>query len=599
MPLLLIFSAASFMAVLASHSDLSLQIGRRMQETGWPTPPARGLASHIDRGRGLDSKAKAKCVRSLLSVASPDTLTEWQTCVETKAKTMHKQIAGEAFGIYLDCWCESNVEEVLTEYGCCQHPDFYMMCEAQCPDERNCGSAEAQACLKNCPAVCLESDYAPEFCSIGCQGCVKHLGCIIEHSKNQTLSGSHAFLCNDVGFDNSSEWKKWQTCYVEHPKRTHWHRHNAENYCYCESNLKSAAMVNQCCDAKWSGTICDEQCSQRQTNTIDCNGAEAKSCAEACKETCPTLYEHTIGEACQKLCFDKTSRCNKYSVCPPAESIGFDYVCDSEKEPLQNGCCVLNDNSLGCPLLCDSWAPHLPQHMVAGYELQHGWECQCMGCPNTTKAAQNKWKDALENHLEEHGQAQLYAISKKVGILGPNRRMQELMYERNLAIMKAYQEHQGVPDQEFERKIQPIVEDYQKQIEAEAIRFKENDEQEDESGTSAPELDKLLGKEATGGAKGGTVKEGSSNTGVVIGAIAAGAGFIILIGIMVMVYKMKGKSRTARGQPNPGQSSPYDGDTNVVMGRPIEGETAAASSDATQGAPVQPGGKGQEDNSKV
>lgn len=192
------------------------------------------------------------------------------------------------------------------------------------------------------------------------------------------------------------------------------------------------------------------------------------------------------------------------------------------------------------------------------------------------------------NDLEQHGVLTLAAMSKEVGILGANRKMQELMKERNDKIMAAYEEHPGIPDEAFQGKVNVIVEDYHARILLEAERFKANGEVDDFAGTAAlvqpqPQIPGEKDKSPKG--KKGKKDSSDGDDMTIIIAVAAGAGgLLLLIIIMVLVYKLKAKKSTPPQKPGAQGHSPYDGDSNVVMGRPIEGGAAA---EAAQGAPVQ------------
>jgi len=427
-------------------------------------------------GRGLVSAAN--CIVPLIQMTNPGVLEKWQSCVNVKAEAANLQVAGSLFEATLDCWCEHKIEDTLTEFGCCQHRDFAVLCQSEC--EPDCASATAKQCVQDCPAACLETDYAPEFCGKSCQNCLPYLRCVTRHSHNMTVAGKQDYHCDDDGFDKSEQWKDWKKCYSDgHPKRTHWNRHNTENYCTCNTDLKTAATAHNCCDAKWGKTLCDDQCETAKT-TIACDSAEAKSCAEDCLTTCAALHTENMVPECRSKCMTEGGKCAKYSVCKPVGTFEFDYVCDDGKPPMKNGCCSAGGNRVTCPTLCDSGTPHYPIHSTAGYIWQHDLECQCLGCPSSTKAADDKWKKAMTEELWQNGVNTLAAISKEVGILGANRKMQELMAEQNkeiLAVHEAFGNGQ-LQDMEFKRKVEAIVTKYRALIVAEAKLFKANGETE-------------------------------------------------------------------------------------------------------------------------
>jgi hypothetical protein len=105
-------------------------------------------------------------------------------------------------------------------------------------------------------------------------------------------------------------------------------------------------------------------------------------------------------------------------------------------------------------------------------------ECQCLGCPPSNTQAKKKLKETLDNDLWQHGVALLAAISKEVGILGANRKMQELMKARNDAILDAFAKHPGLLDAAFQAKVDLITKKFHTLIVAEAKLFKANGEKE-------------------------------------------------------------------------------------------------------------------------
>jgi len=466
--------AARFLAIAVVAFSAPDWSYRSNEEIPLPVSTVRRLGSAQNSPRGLQQGKRGPCVRALLLMVEPEKLRKWNDCVYKRVNSTSMTVAGAIYAASQECWCEEKVQETLNEFGCCQHPDYVLLCKAQCKPD--CASAKALQCVKDCPAVCLEADYAPEFCSAACSPCMEHMLCIANHSIAMTKSGKQDAICDDLGFEKSTQWDAWRKCYVKHPKRTHWHRHNAENFCYCQSDLKAAASKSKCCDAKWGKTICDEQCAVA-SKAIDCKSAEGVKCMNDCKQTCPQLYTQLMVPACNSTCFAKDSKCAKYSVCEPVGSHEFNYRCDDDSKPMTNGCCPgQRRGSVRCPTLCDSGAAHYPQQNVAGFAMSHGLECQCLGCPEDNSKAKKKLKDTLENDLWQHGVAQLAAISKEIGILGANRKMQELMKGRNDDILAAFASHPGLLDAAFQAKVDVITRKYHAQIVAEAKRFKINGE---------------------------------------------------------------------------------------------------------------------------
>lgn len=401
----------------------------------------------------------------------------------------------------------------------------------------------------------------------------------------QAGSPSYGRVCDDRGFDNSTEWKKWKECFTGHPMRTHWHRHNSENHCYCEADLKSAAERNKCCTSSWGKTICDEQCADAKSS-IDCSSAEAQKCMSDCKQICHKLYVETVSPQCNSTCFQKSAKCSKYSVCKPVGPFEFDYICDDGTKPQKNGCCIYR-NSYSCPSLCDYGAPHYPVHNAVGLRFQHGLECQCLGCPANTTGAKSKFKLKVLDDLWKNGVATLAVISKEVGILGANKKMQLLMKERNDKIVAEYEAHPGMPDATFQKKVDQIVKEYYDKIKAEAVRYEKFGDPTPAPPPSPPppsKDDDDDDDDKKGGKKG---DDDDGNTTIIIAAVCGVVGLLLLFGIVFMVYKIKTKSpANVNSGANATVAEPMEGDGNVVVGRPVD---PANDVGAAAGAPVATG----------
>jgi hypothetical protein len=171
------------------------------------------------------------------------------------------------------------------------------------------------------------------------------------------------------------------------------------------------------------------------------------------------------------------------------------------------------------------------------------------------------------------------------------------MKERNDEIMLAYEAHPShMPDAEFQAKVNKIVDEYHPLIVAEAKAFKASGEVEAPVPTPSSagagdqanvDRDRLNGQPTS--QDNDDDDDDGDSTIVIIGVVAGCVALLLVFGILVMVYKMKGKTSAPAINTSGvlGGSAPYDGDSNVVMGRPVEGEAEAA-----QGAPVQQGSKG-------
>jgi len=584
-------------------------LGITVNTTGSTTAVTeRGVVSAVDGSRGLAATDTSSCLKPVLWLGAADVLYNWSGCLLNEAKAKDKAwgkrietVPGATWATNFECWCDKKVRDSVQYYGCCDHSDYKMLCEAQC--KPNCSSAAAKQCIKDCPALCLESDYAPDLCAAGCKDCNPYMKCIADRSINQTLAGNPAnpHICDDVGLDRSPEWQAFKSCYTKHPKRTHWHRHNAENHCYCEANLKKAAQDHKCCEAKWGKTICDNQCTNA-TATIDCNSSTAQSCMKECNEKCRKLYTAEMVPECKKTCFAPTSECAKFSVCEPVGPFELPYVCDDGKKPLPNGCCPTETwlfTTMGCPSLCKSGTGHYPTLDAAGYRISHGLECQCNGCPNSTATAKAKWKETLTKDLEKSGDEALSRISREIGILGANRKMQEFMKERNDAIMKAFGTHaSGVPDAAWDRRVKDITDKYHELIRIEARAFKARGEKDVVATSSTTSSSKRTNSSGQLQTATGTNSEAASIDEDEDAGVLARAGittpilvFMVVLcllvasvsGLLVYVFQLRKKTNASVNANAPGKGTePLDGDVDVVLGRPVMNPTGAI----TGGAPV-------------
>jgi len=218
-------------------------------------------------------------------------------------------------------------------------------------------------------------------------------------------------------------------------------------------------------------------------------------------------------------------------------------------------------------------------------------ECQCLGCPKTSSAAKIKATQELTESISEHGKNALDAIASSVGILGPNRKMQELMKERNDKILKAFEEHEGGPDAVWEKKASAIIEEYRVLILDEAEAFKARGEKDL---VVVPYTPQKPGAEKGPGGQEKKSKhdrdgDGDGMSGIMVAALCAGGG-IALCAALAVVYrfgKSRGSQEVNKSNPTFGSMAAPEGDSNIVMGRPVE-EGAEAAQAAAQGAPVPP-----------
>jgi len=314
---------------------------------------------------------------------------------------------------------------------------------------------------------------------------------------------------------------------------------------------------------------------------------------EQCKQTCSKIFREDMLPECQSKCFAQGSTCAKYSVCPPVGPFQFEYLCDDGNPPMTNGCCpklVNGEQKMGCPSLCDSHSYDVPQYSMAGATFYHGWECQCYGCPDGMTEAKGKLREALTSDTWQNGVATLALISKEVGILGANRRMQELMQERNQLILQKFEALPALPDDAFQQEVNQIIARYDGLIRAEAQRFKDAGEvPEDTSGNNVVPLDTDDPQE----------KEAGNDGIILIAAISASAAVVIALSVLLLYYMMNVRGRSAAGSRGRGFGAESTGtDSTVVMGRPVDNPDVNAVAGAPVGGsgPALKGNGGSKDN---
>mmetsp|Transcript_124770 Transcript_124770/g.216364 ORF Transcript_124770/g.216364 Transcript_124770/m.216364 type:complete len:590 (-) Transcript_124770:58-1827(-) len=545
-------------------------------------PTARGYGPAA-RGLQEDSEStspRGPCSMPLIRMAEPKTMSDYNDCIGAAVDKADFTVAGANFETLHTCWCKHGMQELMNEFQCCQYDDFKLLCEADCSPD--CSKPKATECVEDCPAICLEGDYAPQDVCTNCLECFDYMRCITNHSKERTSAGDpdHPRVCDNRAFDSSDEMKDWQDCFTDHPMRTHWHRTNAEHHCICKEDLKKVAETHNCCGAKWAGKICTDVC---DSMTSTCDSAEAKQCMDDCGQKCAALHPANMVEECKTHCVDEGSKCEKYKICQPTGPFEHGYICDDGSAPPANGCCARHPRSglPVCPSMCDSGTSHM---------LQHGIECQCKGCPESVDEAKTKFNVTLSNNLRENGWQTLTDIVRRAKLDHANKKMQKMITSRNEEILAAWQAHPGAIDDAFQKKVKEINEKWLGLIEEEAKREK----------TFGPEPEPTPAPPVAVPAPGPSPETKEGGAPVIIIIIASVGGLILIFGILVMIYKIKS---TSAKNANPGAGvaggvQPNDGDPNVVVGRPVEGGGEAASAAAATGAPVQTGGKGSDEPTK-
>jgi hypothetical protein len=152
--------------------------------------------------------------------------------------------------------------------------------------------------------------------------------------------------------------------------------------------------------------------------------------------------------------------------------------------------------------------------------------------------------------------------------------MQELLKERDDRIKAEYAAHQGLPDDTWQDKMDAIKAEYTPLFQVEAARY-------------------ALYGDPSPAPSTATSSEDSDSTVIIIVASAGGVVGLVLMGIIIKLL-MRAKRGRMSGQ------RPRDGDTNVVMGRPVApGTQADMQAEVSEGAPVATDEKGGDDNTKV
>jgi len=506
------------------------------------------------------------CNPNLLHVLSPASWTLFQNCLEDAYKTMDFTVAGMEILQISACWCQHDVKTLVTSYSCCGHSSFKQFCETDCSPD--CSSTEATDCFAKCPALCLEPDYAPPDCD--CEtGCWEYSICIAERSRQQTENGQMSPICDDYSFQNSHAVAKYEQCLNQNPMRTNWHRHNSFRYCACSSGLTDTLKTHDCCGADWATSICDIDCYSEE----QCSTTEAQQCLTMCREVCHELHPSRITDECIEGCFRNNS-CVKYESCKPMELLSYEYTCPSGGPPGDNGCCPDDTSYLGetCPPLCD-----IKRNYIVYDEL----ECQCFNCPTDQESRVEALKTQLRDQLDASGQLMMQDVCGMVELeTCPTQAMVRMLEERNEELDDLLSEHAGDPDPDLEQKLKLASEKHGSIIRLEAIRVHECENGNEESCTT----DSGKGDDDD--------EEKGANTGVVV-AIVVTLVIILLVcagGTFLFMRKMAGASEAAAAG-NPSGLEPRDGDSQVVVGRPVQpGENNVA----VGGAPVAPSSKNAE-----
>lgn len=510
-----------------------------------------------------------RCNPALLEILRLPALEKYQACVRERVNTTNMSAVGADVWVKASCWCEYDVRTTVEQFSCCSHRDFRGLCQVQCG--ASCAGAQVQQCMEDCPAMCLERDYAFEDCQCSDNNCYQHMLCIAERGMNRTHSGEVAQVCDDNAFESSDELRDYHLCLQEQPLRTVWHRANGKSYCACRANLQAAATRHHCCGARWARSLCasDTQCLAEQS----CSTPQATQCLDSCATKCRHVRKKEVTGECYEHCLSNTSTCRQYLSCKPREPLELEYLCTNGRRPSKNGCCRNSfrasngrlTETEACPLLCD----HRQK-----YHRRYGPQCQCSSCPNTTEQIREGLKEKVVEVAVARGQILLHQFAKVAGLeFGPSGEMQELMIQRNRALKQVTAFYVDRNLASLELAIAEVCADWNRRILAEAWREKACQEDPARRPARCPD--------------GNRRRRRGKYIFVVMSLVFGACTFLLLV--VIFIYWV-GCRKQPPAQPNAEVAASgaahlpnlLTSRSNIVMGCPLEG-----SRHAVDGSPVQ------------
>eukprot|EP00930_Biecheleria_cincta_P004355 TRINITY_DN105268_c0_g1_i1.p1 TRINITY_DN105268_c0_g1~~TRINITY_DN105268_c0_g1_i1.p1 ORF type:complete len:628 (-),score=94.98 TRINITY_DN105268_c0_g1_i1:160-1998(-) len=530
---------------------------------------------------GSRRELQAICHPQMLSIYPPPTWSKFLNCTAEKFKTMNSSVVASEVAATADCWCQHNVKQTIMEYGCCGHKNFQDWCAIDCAAD--CASQAATQCYSKCPALCLEPDYAPESCKESCDSgqsrCYSYTRCIAAKAMQDTHAGDLSMVCDDQNFHKSNSLNDYETCLNANPSRTNWHRHNGKAHCACESGVKADLQKHNCCGADWAKGTCALKCE------TDCTTNEAKRCVETCRNSCHQLHPNLITKECVDMCFSNTSSCRKYETCAPNKTLlPYEYQCSDGSKPNSNGCCTDNSRlGQGCPQMCG---------IKRTYIINSKLECQCFDCPQSQEQQENAFKTMVLERIEQSGNLIMRDICSQVTLEKcPTEAMQQMLQDRDKDLEMHVAEYKGSKTSELENVMQVTSSKWSARILLEAHKT-----QDCASGALKPsecEADPAQGSAKTG-EPGAPASDESNTTVIVVISVVAAVVTCGLAAALLVMYRRAKKPVEETGN-NRVPIGPRDGDDQVVVGRPVTGETAPGDAEATFGAPVQVDEKAQDD----
>ncbi|CAJ1443644.1 unnamed protein product, partial [Effrenium voratum] len=525
----------------------------------------------LRRLQGNDDECKARGARILPTPS----LVDYDRCLAGKMSSNSTHdwgIPGAEHAAWADCWCDLNMSQAIEDLSCCQHRSFQQWCGLDC--EPDCSSALAVQCIEECPAMCFEAQeyIIPGNLCTRCNPtkCFPVMKCMLGHAENLTRSGELERTCHETDFfDANAVLQKYWSCWQTLPKHSsHWNVLSAFVHCACREGVQALTESTDCCKSvTYGGGICDATCPSEQM----CASQDAQTCIHSCNELCPSV-DATPSEECKSKCLLTGAECRQYLGCRTPMLTMSNYVCDDGKWPeASTGCCVTNrTNGLGtpagCPLLCETskvWrldGPGIPWWARRSQSVVY--QCTCDGCPPPTQEGTDQVKQTLEDNLWDNGQVLLSDIARREGLkLGANRKMQELMLERNELVLELSRTLSAENRPQVEGKIQDIN-SYYSQLIVQAARTYPDE------GTNPDEIEALRQR--------GQDSDGLSQLLAVLLTVTVIFVLILVVLILVLIQRRNAKQQTP--------ITAFTETDQVVIGSPVPVQAPEGKAEAGLGS---------------
>jgi len=521
--------------------------------------------------RQLQESASECALRAARLLPTPS-LSDFDTCISEKISPQSGHdwgLPGAEFAALADCWCEQDLTSTMTEYSCCSHASFTRACSLDCTPD--CKSSLAEQCINECPSMCLEAveyQVGQNVCaSCDADKCWPVIKCLTGHAKNLTEDGELGRTCHETDFYHANQLDEYWKCWQNAPKHSnHWNTVSSILHCACREGMDKLANDTDCCDSlSYGGGVCEVTCPSEET----CSSQAAQTCIHLCQTIC-SAAEPSPSQECKSRCLDIDASCRSYLACRPPMITANSYVCDDGKWPeSSSGCCYDDTNVPACPRLCETQLQYRLDRNQ-NYPWWSRWDdtgkgvyqCTCLGCPSTTDEVATTISN-LNDNIWDNGQVMLVDIARREGLkYGPNRRMQELMAERNEAVLYIIAPLNATNRAGIEKKVVEINSHYTALI-TEAAQKYEDDGWRRGQNDRDPDRDRSW----------------SSAFAVLVVSCT----LIILIGMGLATYcviqRRKSQSPITAFEPN----------DDVVIGRAVaSADSSTAGKDAITGAPRMP-----------